>query len=160
MAAPYFIAPMPPLTLRRRQAGVKSVRAVLSLMLLAAMPLAGCMGGTLGLQTDGSYLLESDEQQGSCDSLAKSLWGRIQLIKTLPASAKTEQAAPPPTASSAIGRWLGGSHKGLKAVEDYDRELAHAHALQRTMRSKGCPSIDVDREIAQAAAEMARIREN
>jgi hypothetical protein len=118
------------------------------------------MGGPLGLQSDGSYLLESDEQQGSCETLAKGLWGRIQLIKSLPALGKAEQAAPPPTASSALGRWLGGSHKGLKAVEDYDRELAHARAIQRTMRSKGCPNIDVDRETAQAAADMASIRQN
>jgi len=123
------------------------------------MPLAGCMGGALGLQTDGSYLLENDEQQGSCDALAKSLWGRIQLIKTLPAAAKAERAAPPPTASSALGRWFGGTHKGLKAFEDYDRERAHARALQRTLRSKGCPIIDVDREIAQTAAEIERLRQ-
>jgi hypothetical protein len=159
MAAPHFVAPMAAVTLRRRQVGVKSVRAVLSLMLLAAMPLAGCVG-PLGLQTDGSYLLERDEEQASCDALSKSLWGRIQLINSLPAKAKAEQAAPPPTASSALGRWLGGTHKGLKAMADYDRELAHAYALQRTLRAKRCPNIDVDREIAQAAAEMASIRQN
>jgi hypothetical protein len=159
MAAPHFVAPMAAVTLRRRQVGVKSVRALLSIVLLAAMPLAGCVG-PLGLQTDGSYLLERDEQEASCDSLTKSLSGRIQLINSLPARARAEQAAPPPTASSALGRWLGGTHKGLKAVEDYDRELAHAYALQRTLREKRCPSIDVDREVAQAAAEMARIRQN
>jgi hypothetical protein len=147
-------------TLWRRRAGVKSVRAVLSIALLAGvLHLAACMG-SLGLQTDGSYLLERHEEQAACDTLYKSLWGRIQIIKGLPAKAMAEQAAPPPTASSVLGRLLGGTNKGLQAVEDYDRERAHAYALQRTMREKKCVNVDVDLEIAQAAAEIARIRQN
>jgi hypothetical protein len=158
MAAPHFVAPMAAGTLWRRQAGVKSVRAVLSLVLLAGLHhLAACMG-SLGLQSDGTYLLERHEEQATCETLYKSLWGRIQLIKTLPGKAMAEQAAPPTTASSLFGRWLGGSNKGLKAVEDYDRERAHAYALQRAMREKTCLNVDVDLEIAQAAAEMGRIR--
>ena len=50
--------------------------------------------GSLGLQTDGTYLLERHEEQASCDALYKNIWGRIQLIKGLPAKAKAEQAAP------------------------------------------------------------------
>ncbi len=161
MGAPHFNAPMAAITLWRRRAGVKSVRAVLCTMLLAGMPLiAGCAGGPLGLQSDGTYLLEHHEEQAACDSLYKSLLGRIELIKGLPAKARAEQQAPPSTASSLFGRWLGGSGKGLKAVADYDRERAHAYALQRTMRQKKCAEIDVDREIAEAAAEIARIRAN
>jgi hypothetical protein len=159
-ATPQFRGSLSAVTLWRQWAGVKSVRAVLTVMLLAGMhQLAGCMSA-LGLQTDGTYLLEQSEEQASCDALQKSLWGRIQLINELPAKAKAEQAAPPPTASSLLGRWLGSNSKGLKAVEDYDRERAHAYALQRAMRQKRCPPIDVDREIAAAAAEMARIRQN
>jgi hypothetical protein len=149
---------MAAITLWRRRAGVKSVRAVLSIVLLAGL-VAGC-GGSLGLQTDGSYLLERHEEEATCETLSKSIWGRIELIKGLPAKAKAEQDAPPSTASSLFGRWLGGASKGLKAVEDYDRERAHAYALQRTMRQKKCATVDVDQEIAQAAAEMARIRQN
>jgi hypothetical protein len=160
MATPYFRASMSVFTLWRRWAGVKTVRAVLTIVLLAgAHQLTGCVG-SLGMQSDGTYLLESSEEQATCDSLYKSLWGRIQLIRELPAKAKAERAAPPPTASSLLGRWLDSSGKGLKAVEDYDRELAHAYALQRTMRQKKCVNVDVDLEIAQAAAEMARIRQN
>jgi hypothetical protein len=160
MGAPHFSAPMPAHTLWRRRAGVKSVRAVLCIALLAsAHLLAGCMG-SLGLQTDGTYLLERHEEQATCDSLYKSLWGRIQIIKGLPAKAMAEQATPPPTASSVLGRWFGGTHKGLQAVEDYDRERAHAYALQRAMREKKCVNVDVDQEIAQAAGEIARIRQN
>lgn len=160
MGAPHFSGSMAAYTLWRRRAGVKAVRAVLCIALLAAVHLlAGCMG-SLGLQTDGTYLLERHEEQATCDSLYKSLWGRIEIIKGLPAKAAAEQAAPPPTASSVLGRFFGGASKGLQAVEDYDRERAHAYALQRTMRQKRCVAVDVDVEIAQAAAEIARIRQN
>jgi hypothetical protein len=159
IGAPHLDAPMAAITLWRR-AGVKSVRAILCAVLLAGMlPLAGC-AGSLGLQSDGTYLLEQHEEHATCDTLYKSLWGRIQLIKGLPAKAMAEQRAPPPTASSLLGRWLGGSHNGLKAVEEYDRERAHAYALQRAMREKKCVNVDVDLETAEASVEMARIRQN
>jgi hypothetical protein len=158
MGAPHLAAPIAAITLRL-QAAVKSVRVVLCVVLLAAVhQLMGCMG-SLGLQSDGSYLLERHEQQASCDALYKDIWGRIQLIKGLPAKAMAEQATPPPTASQMFGRWFGGS-KGLKAVEEYDRERAHTYALQRTMREKKCVNVDVDLEIADAAAQIARIRQN
>ena len=142
----------------RGGAAVKSVRMVLGAVLLAGL-LAGCMG-SLGMQSDGSYLLERHEQNATCDVLYKEIWGRIQLIKGLPAKAMAEQAAPPPTASLLFGRWFGGSEKGLKAVEDYDRERAHTYALQRAMREKKCVNVDVDLELAEVTTEMSRIRRN
>jgi len=131
---------------------------VLGAVLLAGL-LAGCMG-SLGMQSDGSYLLERHEQNATCDVLYKEIWGRIQLIKGLPAKAMAEQSASPPTASLLFGRWFGGSEKGLKAVEDYDRERAHTYALQRAMREKKCVNVDVDLELAEVTAEMSRIRRN
>jgi hypothetical protein len=138
-----------------RRAAVKSMRVLVGIVLLAA--LGGCTS-SFGLQTDGTYLLERREAQATCDSLYKALWGRIQLIKELPAKARAEQAAPPPTASLLFGRWFGGAGKGLKAVEEYDRERAHTRALQRAMSERNCVAVDVDLELGQADAEMASIR--
>ena len=132
------------------------IRAVL---LAGALHLVGCMS-SLGLQSDGSYALERHEEQAKCDALYKNIWGHIQLIKGLPAKAMAEQGAPPPTAFLLFGRWFGGGTKGLKAVEEYDRERAHAYALQRAMREKKCVSVDVDLELAEVAGEMAKIRKN
>jgi hypothetical protein len=114
---------------------------------------------SLGLQSDGTYLLERQEEQATCDQLYKDIWGRIQLIKGLPAKAMAEQATPPPTASLLFGRWFDSSSKGLKAVQEYDRERAHAYAIQRTMREKKCVNVNVDQELAEVATEMARIRQ-
>ena len=157
MGAPQLGVPIRAITFRGR-AAVKSVRMGLCAVLLAGL-LAGCMG-SLGLQSDGTYLLERHEQNATCDILYKDIWGRIQLIKSLPAKAMAEQAAPPPTASQLFGRWFGGGDKGLKAVEDYDRERAHTYALQRIMREKKCVNVDVDLELAEVATEMSRIRQN
>jgi hypothetical protein len=144
----------------RGRAAVKSVRAVIGIVLLAAAhQVGGCMS-SLGLQSDGTYLLERHEEQASCDALYKSIWGRIQLIKGLPAKAMAEQAQPAPTASLLFGRWFGGSTKGLKAVAEYDRERAHTYALQRLMREKKCVAVDVDLELGEVHAEMAKIRRN
>jgi hypothetical protein len=142
------------------RAVVKPVRGIILIVLLAAAHhLGGCMS-SLGLQSDGSYLLERHEEQASCDALYKDIWGRIQLIRGLPAKAAAERAAPPPTASQLFGRLFGGSAKGLKAIEEYDRERAHTYALQRVMREKKCVAVDVDLELAEVNAEMARIRSN
>lgn len=146
-----------PITPRRR-AVVKSVRVLRCVVLLAAVhQLWGCMS-SLGLQSDGSYLLERHEEQASCDTLYKDIWGRIQLLKGLPAKAMAEQATPPPTTSLLFGRLFGGSAKGLKAVEEYDRERAHAYALQRIMREKKCVNVDLDLELGDVPTQMARIR--
>ena len=159
MGAPQLDAPMIAITFWGRTV-VKSVRVVLCAVLLAAMHGLGACMSSLGLQSDGTYLLERHEQQASCDTLYKDIWGRIQLLKGLPAKAMAEQAAPPPTASLLFGRWFGGADKGLKAVEEYDRERAHTYALQRSMREKKCVNVDLDLELAEVAAEMARIRRN
>ena len=143
-----------------RTAAVKAGRVTLCVTLLAAVPqLVGCMS-SFGLQSDGSYRLETTEASATCDALYKSIWGRIELIRALPAKAMAEQASPPPTASSLLGRWFGGSSRGLKTVEEYDRERAHAYALLRTMREKKCVTVDLDREIAEATELMARIRQD
>lgn len=139
-------------------ATVKSVRVILCVVLLVAVhQLGGCMS-SLGLQSNGTYLLERHEQDASCDALYKNIWGRIELIKALPAKAMAEQATPPPTAFSLFGRFFGAADKGLKAVEEYDRERAHTYALQRVMREKKCVNVDVDLELTEVTVEMRRIR--
>jgi hypothetical protein len=157
---PYFSAPLAAITLRR-QATVKSVRIIRCLVLLAgALCLWSCASARVGLQGDGNYLLERSEQSADCQGLYKNIWGRIQILKGLPAKAKIEQATPPPTASSLFGRLFSGPSKGLDAVAEYNRERAHAYAVQRAMNEKKCVTVDLDRELAEVDLEMAQIRKN
>jgi len=129
-------------------------------LLVALQNLSGCASTLVGLQSDGTYILERNEQSGSCQTLYQSIWGRIEILKAIPAKARTEQQTAPPTTSLLFGRWFSGRNKGLAAVEEYDRERAHAYALQRAMNEKKWVTVDLDRELSEVTAEMAKIRSN
>jgi hypothetical protein len=116
------------------------------------------MSSLAGLQSDGNYILERSEQSASCEVLYKNIWGRIELLKALPEKAKKESQEPPPTASLLFGRLFAGSSNGLTTIQDYKRERAHALALQRAMNEKKCVTIELERELAGADAEMAAFR--
>jgi hypothetical protein len=130
------------------------------LITLVLTCLASCASVRVGFQSDGSYVLERSEQDADCNRLYKSIWGLIEVLKGLPARARLEQEAAPPTASSFFGRLFGGPNKGLTSVAEYNRERAHVIALQRTMVEKKCLEVNVTGELAQSDAEMARLRQN
>jgi hypothetical protein len=135
------------------------VRTIIRLSSFAALyGFCGCVNSIVGLQSDGTYLLERNERSASCEALTKNLTNRVEVLRTLPAKAKAERETPPPTASSLFGRWFSGPNRGLAAVEEYDRERAHAYAVHRHMSEKKCTPVDLDRELADVAAEMANIR--
>jgi hypothetical protein len=140
--------------------GEFALRLRIALALSALLLLNACAGASLsvGLQSDGRYVLERSEQTLDCDRLYKTIWGRIQLMKTLPERAKAEMAQTPQTALSAFGRIFGGQNKGLSTIDEYDREAAHVDALHRAMLDKGCPRIDLERELADAEFAMSQLR--
>jgi hypothetical protein len=125
---------------------------------VCALTVGGC-STTVGLQRDGNYILERGEQSMDCQRLSNSVWGRIQVLKSLPAKARAEREATAPTAVLAWGRLFGGSGKGLPSLQDYDRERAHIRALHRQMLDKGCPPVDIERELAAADAAIAEYRQ-
>jgi hypothetical protein len=133
-------------------------RAELPIALLACALAAGCASASIGLQKDGSYALDNSEQTLDCNRLSNSIWGRLQVLKTLPDKAKAEREAAAPTAIQAVGRWFGSSTKGLTALADYDRERAHVRSLHRTLLDKGCPPLDIERELAATDAAIAQYR--
>jgi hypothetical protein len=126
--------------------------------LLGCILAAGCASASIGLQKDGTYTLESSEQSMDCNRLSNSIWGRLQVLKSLPAKAKAEREAAAPTAVQAVGRWFGGSTKGLASLAEYDRERAHTRALHRTLIGKGCPPLDIESELAATDAAIAEYR--
>ncbi|MET0192999.1 MAG: hypothetical protein ABW200_06465 [Hyphomicrobiaceae bacterium] len=114
----------------------------------------------LGLQKDGTYILEANEQSLDCDRLYKALWGRVQNMKTMPAKAKAELDQAPPTAFLALGRIFGGQSKGLATIAEYDRESAHVGALHRTMTEKNCSiRLDLERELGETESAMSQLRQ-
>jgi len=142
---------------RPSDAGVArcSLRAV-ALAVACALAVGGC-ATAVGLQKDGNYILDRGEQSMDCRRLANSVWGRVQVLKSLPAKAKAEHEAAAPTAVAAWGR-LFGSGKTVPSLQEYDRERAHIRALHRTMLDKGCPPLDIERELANADTAIAEYR--
>jgi len=126
--------------------------------LLAGVLAAGCTSASIGLQKDGTYTLESSEQTLDCGRLSNSIWGRLQVLKSLPAKAKAEREAAAPTAVQAVGRWFGASNKGLASLTDYDRERAHVRSLHRKLMDRGCPPLDIESELAATDAAIAEYR--
>ena len=144
----------PPDRERARCAG----RILSAIALLCCTVAAGCSSPSIGLQKDGTYTLESGEQSMDCQRLSNSIWGRLQVLKSLPDRAKAEQAAVAPTAVQAVGRWFGGSNKGLASLDEYDRERAHVRSLHRILINKGCPPVDIERELAATDTAIAAYR--
>jgi hypothetical protein len=133
-------------------------RLNLALAVLVCAAVAGCASASIGLQKDGTYNLESSEQAMDCNRLSNSIWGRLQVLKALPAKAKAERQAAAPTAVQAFGRWFGSSNNGLASLEEYDRERAHVRSLHRELIGKGCPPLDIERELAATDAEISLYR--
>ena len=112
----------------------------------------------MGLQKDGTYILDKSEQNLDCDRLYKSIWGHVQIMKGLPEKARKEREKAAQTAASALKRWFGAPGAGVSHVEEYDRERAHVEALRRVMGEKQCIPIDLERELFQTEMAMAEFR--
>jgi hypothetical protein len=137
----------------------RTVRTKLTILACAlALCAGGCASSSVGLQKDGNYLLETDERAMDCQRLHNSIWGRLQVMKALPDRIRAERAKEPPTAALAFGRLFGGKSKGLASLAEYDREHAHVRALHRAALDRGCPPIDVERELATTDAVVAQFR--
>lgn len=145
---------MPALRANERVGAHCRVRALPLCALVLA--LAGC-SSSIGYQKDGTYILEKGEASLDCTRLANAIWGRMQVLRSLPDKAKSERAAAAPTAVQAIGRIFGNSGS-LPSLKEYDQERAHVRSLHRTSLEKGCPPIDIERELAATDAAIAEHR--
>jgi hypothetical protein len=133
-------------------------RAGLAAALVACALAAGCSTPSVGLQKDGTYILDSSEQSLDCQRLSNSIWGRLQVLRSLPDRARAERESAAPTAVQAVTRWFGSSGRSPVALAEYDRERAHVRSLHRTLISRGCPPVDIERELAQTDAAIAEYR--
>ena len=93
-----------------------------------------------------------------CQRLSNSIWGRLQVLKSLPDQAKAERAAAAPTAVQADRALVRRLDQGARTSKEYDRERAHVRSLHRTLIGKGCPPLDIERELAATDAAIAEYR--
>ena len=111
----------------------------------------------MGLQKDGTYVLDNHEGSLDCQRLANNVQGRLQVLHSIPDKARLERQDAAPTAALAFGR-LFGANKGLVALAEYDRERAHVRSLHGIMITKGCPPMDVERELAATDSAISEFR--
>ena len=148
---------MPAVPPSHRAIAADLLRATLHAGLCAmALATAGC-STSVGLQKDGTYVLDKGEQTLDCQRLANAIWGRLQVLKSIPERARSERAAAAPTAFQAVGRMFGSSAV-LPSLQEYDRERAHVRSLHRILLDKGCPPLDIERELAATDAAIAEHR--
>lgn len=124
-----------------------------------SLALAGCASSGLGFQQDGRYLLDRSEQGMDCPELYRVIWGRTQVMKTLPDKAAKEKKQVSATASQWFGRWFGAPGKGIPSIEEYDRERVRVYALHRAMQEKKCMTLDLEKELTASDALMDVIRQ-
>jgi hypothetical protein len=105
--------------------------------------------GTMG--ADGSYTLSEEELKFDCKRLTGST--QIKILQLRHYSSR-------PTPSTA-SKWMGGISdtfgRGADTImgksspppvaSDYARERAHLETLNATLKSKGCPTFDLDAEL-------------
>ena len=145
---------------RRPLRGIANVRIRIGLAGAWLSLLSSCASVPLGLQKDGTYILEANEQSLDCDRLSKAIWGRVQNMKTMPAKAKAELDQAPPTAFLALGRIFGGQNKGLATIAEYDRESAHVGALHRSMIERRCQNRpDLEQELGETESAISQLRQ-
>jgi hypothetical protein len=108
-----------------------------------------------GYHGHGVYQPTPEEQAFDCTSLAFALNKTIQAITAMPAIAKTQHEAPPPSMLYAVQRVSGA---GLPVLEDFKRERARMRALTRLNTQKACPVIDTEAQTKAAADKLAMYR--
>jgi hypothetical protein len=93
-----------------------------------------------------------------CDSLKKTLMGRISSMKSLEVGITKEREKPAATLSGLFSELAGGSYEGVaikKKMRRLERERAMAVELNRLLASSNCPQVDIDAELQKAKADAA-----
>jgi hypothetical protein len=132
-------------------------------MATATAFLGGCASASLDAGTSvfetsslsSGYRLSAAEQAWNCNGLENAIEARSTRIAALEKQAKAEIAQAPPTVSRLFTRLFEGNGKDSPAQRQLQSERAAADAYAATLRSKGCPPMDVEASIAKAEAELA-----
>lgn len=116
---------------------------------VAALALAAALSGcsTLsdasgaaygGYQSDGSYIVSSEDERLACRQLREELDKLTAEIQAMPARAAEEEKTTPRTVGAAFSRLFGEPGDGLKSVESYKRATVRNDALQVLYERKEC----------------------
>jgi hypothetical protein len=95
-----------------------------------------------GHQSNGNYVLSSQEQGLGCRALQERSQGLQAQMQALSERAVKEMQEVPNTIATAWGRLFGAPGEGVPAVAEYNEARAETAALNATLARKGCNGMD------------------
>jgi hypothetical protein len=87
-------------------------------------------------------VLSSQEQILGCRELQERQLSLQQQLQALPQKALTQMQELPTTVANAWGRLVGSADKGVPAIAEYNEAKAEAVAVDQSLASKGCGSVE------------------
>jgi hypothetical protein len=96
------------------------------------------------------------ERQGlfDCQMTRHRMAALAKSMTALPAAAKTQAQAPPPTLVAVWQRATGPRGSGLQAIKQFDAENARYEVLRTSAAENACNVADIDADHAKAVAAM------
>jgi hypothetical protein len=95
---------------------------------------------------DGRYEMAEEEKLMDCRRTTGSMSIVIERLRHRSTEVGTSQIA---VAASKLSPYVRGSDKGFDRDAEYARDRARLAAYNRHLASKGCPTVDVEAELAK-----------
>lgn len=97
----------------------------------------------------GAYHMSNQEKATDCRHLRGSMMVTISRLRQRAGEVGTSPFAV--GANQVATTLFGGSSKGLERDAEYKRDRARLEAYNAHLASKGCPTVDIDAELARPA---------
>jgi hypothetical protein len=95
---------------------------------------------------DGRYVMAEEEKAMDCKRTTGSMSIVIERLRHKSTEVGTSQLA---VAGSKLSPYLRSSEKGFDRDAEYARDRARLAAYNRHLASKGCPTVDIEAEVAR-----------
>ena len=95
---------------------------------------------------DGRYEMAEEEKLMDCKRTNGSMSVVIERLRHRSTEVGTSQLA---VAASKLAPYVRGSQKGFDRDAEYARDRARLAAYNRHLASKGCPTVDIEAELAK-----------
>ena len=104
--------------------------------------------------SDGHYEMADQEKLMDCKRTTGSMMVVITRLKHRNTEVATSEVAK--AANKAAKPFLGGSPKGLDREAEYARDRARLDAYNGHLAAKGCPTVDIEAELARPPEPMGK----
>jgi hypothetical protein len=98
------------------------------------------------MTADGRYEMAEEEKVMDCKRTTGSMSIVIERLRHRSTEVGASQLA---VAASKLSPYVRGSEKGLDRDAEYARDRARLAAYNRHLTSKGCPTVDIEAELAK-----------